>query len=64
MRLQNRPGIARFIRDGLYGLDDKYILVKNPNESYVVIGTDTANMSLLTNMPEDGIPVLERMMVD
>ena len=64
MRLQNRLGITPFIRDGLYCLDDKHILVKNLNERYVVIGTNTANVSLLINMPEDGIPVLERMMVD
>ena len=48
-------GVTQSIKDGLYRLDDKHILIKNPDGSYMIIETGTANARLLTNAPKDGI---------
>ena len=48
-------GITQSIKDGLYRLDDKHILVKNPDGSYVVIETGAANVRLLRSEPKEGI---------
>lgn len=49
--------LTQSIRDGLYHLDSKYILVKNPAESCGAIGIDTTSM-----MPKNRISVLDRTM--
>ena len=48
-------GVTQAIKDGLYRLDDKHILVKNPDGSYMIIETGAANARLLSNVPQDGI---------
>lgn len=48
-------GVTQSIKDGLYRLDDKHILLKNPDGSYMIIETGTANAGLLTSVPKDGI---------
>ena len=48
-------GVTQAIKDGLYRLDDKHILLKNPDGSYMIIETGAANARLLSNVPQDGI---------
>lgn len=48
-------GVTQSIKDGLYRLDDKYILLKTADGSYMIFDSGAANASLLTNVPKDGI---------